>query len=171
MQFNAALVKSLIRLGHLRRNKGTQRYQKLTKHSSKFLKMVSGGVLQTKIFHSVIYSIRTFMLIASASYVLKFGFVMYLKVGVTRIAKSGTMLYGLFFFLYEKWSFFLSLWFKYLKNQILCICTCTSPMTTKHGKVVIYKEGLPPINSHNLLSIRAHSTTLQIENISPISRL
>ena len=120
-------------MGHLRRNKGTQRYQKLTKHSSKFLKMVSGGVLQTKIFYSVIYSVRTFMLIASASYVLKFGFVMYLKVGVTRIAKSGTMLYGLFFFLYEKWSFFVFMVQVFEKSNTLIKSNTNIPsMITRH---------------------------------------
>lgn len=95
--------------------------------------MVSGGVLQTKIFYSVIYSIRTFMLIASASYVLKFGFVMYLKVGVTRIAKSGIMLYGLFFFLYEKWSFFVFMVQVFEKSNTLTKSNTNIPsMITRH---------------------------------------
>lgn len=95
--------------------------------------MVSGGVLQTKIFYSVIYSIRTFMLIASASYVLKFGFVMYLKVGVTRIAKSGTMLYGFFFFLYEKWPFFVFMVQVFEKSNTLIKSNTNIPsMITRH---------------------------------------
>ena len=29
-------------------------------------------------------------------------------------------------------------------------------MAKKHGRVVIYREGPPPINSHNLLIMRSH---------------
>ena len=54
---------------------------------------------------------------------------------------------------------------------IFHISTCTRPIATKHGKVVIYQEGHPPINLHNTLNMRSRDVKWQIKNIvSPLSQ-
>ena len=42
------------------------------------------------------------------------------------------------------------------KLNTLNISTCSTPMAAKHGKVMTYREGLPPLKSHEV--------TLQTEN-------
>ena len=38
-------------------------------------------------------------------------------------------------------------------------------MSTKHGKVVTYREGLPPLKSHNPLNTWSREVTWEIRNI------
>ena len=47
--------------------------------------------------------------------------------------------------------------------------TCTGPVTAKHGKLETFREGLPPINSHNPLNLWSGEVTLKIKTIiSPL---
>ena len=41
-------------------------------------------------------------------------------------------------------------------DKIQYISSYTRPVAKKHGRVVIYREGPPPITSHNLLIMRSH---------------
>ena len=42
----------------------------------------------------------------------------------------------------------------HVTNQILYIFTYTKPIVIKHGEVVVYREGLLPINSSNPLNMQ-----------------
>ena len=60
----------------------------------------------------------------------------------------------------------------HVANWILYLHTCTKPVTTKHGKIVIYDEGLSLIKSHEPLNIYSNffDVTWQSKNIiSPLA--
>ena len=57
-------------------------------------------------------------------------------------------------------------------NEMCDISTFTRPVDTKHGKVMIYCEGRPPIKSHKPSKTWSHEVTWQIGKIiSPLHKV
>ena len=59
------------------------------------------------------------------------------------------------------WFFNYAVVWDHVTSFVCHICTCTTPMDTKHGKVTTYCEGLPPIKLQNPLNMWLREVTWQ----------